>query len=57
MTVDIDINFMREALRTATEDGADPAMSPIGCVIVMDGSIIAAKRNHVAEHHDAVAYA
>ncbi len=57
MTMDCDVNFMREALRTATEDGADPALSPIGCVIVMDGRVIAAERNHVAEHHDAVAHA
>jgi tRNA(adenine34) deaminase len=57
MTIDSDMNFMRQALRTATEDGADPALSPIGCVIVMNGSIIAAERNHVAEHHDAVAHA
>lgn len=47
---------MREALRIATEDGADPALSPIGCAIVMDGRIISAERNHVAAHHDAVAH-
>lgn len=30
MTVDCDVKFMREALRTATDDGADPALSPTG---------------------------
>lgn len=57
MALDTDIEFMREALRTATEAGADPARSPIGCVIVLDGRIIAAERNHVAENHDAIAHA
>jgi tRNA(adenine34) deaminase len=52
-----DIAFMREALKIATENGSDPAASPIGCVIVMDRRIIAAQRNHVAEKHDAVAHA
>jgi tRNA(adenine34) deaminase len=52
-----DEKFMRLALKVATEKGADPSVSPIGCVIVMDGKVIAAERNHVAEHHDAVAHA
>jgi tRNA(adenine34) deaminase len=52
-----DIIFMREALRIATENGSDPALSPIGCVIVTAGRIIAAERNHVADKHDAVAHA
>jgi hypothetical protein len=46
---DNDIRFMQEALRVATQDGADPALSPIGCVIVMAGEIIPAERNHVAD--------
>src|ERR1700712_4500163 len=49
MDTDNDIRFMREALRVATQDGADPALSPIGCVIVMAGGILPAERNHVAE--------
>lgn len=57
MGLDSDVNFMKEAVRTATEDGADPALSPIGCVIVLDGEIIARERNHVTQHHDAVAHA
>ena len=56
MTQDDD-HFMREALRVATVDGDDPACSPIGCVIVLDGKIIAAERNRVAQNHDATAHA
>ena|SRR5690349_2354089 len=52
-----DEHFMREAIRTASENGTDPSLSPIGCVIVMDGRIIAARRNRVAEQHDACAHA
>ena len=48
---------MGEALRVASPEGTDPALSPIGCVIVLDGRVLAAERNHVAEHHDAVAHA
>src|SRR5438552_1867320 len=52
-----DRNFMREAIRVASEKGSDPSLSPIGCVIVMNGEIIAARRNQVREHHDALAHA
>ena len=48
---------MRAALRVATEKGTDPSQAPIGCVIVMDGNILAACRNKVDEHHDATAHA
>ena len=48
---------MREAIRVAVENGSDPSLSPIGCVIVRNGKILAACRNKVAEHHDAVAHA
>ena len=48
---------MREALAVARRKGTDPAVSPIGCVIVLDGRIIAAEANHVAEHRDATAHA
>ena len=54
---DDDERFMRAALDVATERGADPRLSPIGCVIVRNGEIIAAERNHVAERHDATAHA
>ncbi|WP_375778680.1 nucleoside deaminase [Bradyrhizobium sp. ma5] len=48
---------MREAYKVAIENGTDPALSPIGCVIVRNGKILSARRNRVAEHHDAVAHA
>jgi len=49
--------FMRRALEVATEVGDDPALSPIGCVIVLNGQVIAAERNHVQERCDATAHA
>jgi len=52
-----DEKFMRAALEIATEKGTDPATSPIGCVIVFAGKIIAAERNRVKENHDATAHA
>ena len=52
-----DERFMREALRVATRNGDDPSTSPIGCVIVLNGEIVASERNHVAEHRDATAHA
>lgn len=52
-----DETFMRAAIRIATERGADPRLAPIGSVIVLDGEIVAAQRNHVAEHCDATAHA
>ncbi len=52
-----DEHFMRVALEVATERGADPSMTPIGCVIVKDGVVLAAERNHVAENHDVTAHA
>ncbi|BAL77215.1 nucleoside deaminase [Bradyrhizobium cosmicum] len=52
-----DERYMREALRVARAKGTDPSLSPIGCVIVLDGRVLAASRNQVAEYHDAVAHA
>ncbi|WP_431202970.1 nucleoside deaminase [Bradyrhizobium betae] len=52
-----DERYMREALRVARAKGTDPSLSPIGCVIVLDGRLLAASCNKVAEHHDAVAHA
>jgi len=48
---------MREAFRVAIENGSHPSLSPIGCVIVRHGKVLAARRNQVAAHHDAVAHA
>jgi tRNA(adenine34) deaminase len=36
--------FMRKAIAKATERGSDPSLSPIGCVIVLHGKIIAIER-------------
>jgi tRNA(adenine34) deaminase len=52
-----DERYMRRAIAVATERGDDPSLSPIGCVIVKDGEVIAAERNHVDDHHDATAHA
>jgi len=49
--------FMRRAIEVATAAGDDPALSPIGCVIVLNGQVIAAERNHVRERCDATAHA
>lgn len=48
---------MRAALDVAMSRGSDPSLSPIGCVIVLGGEIVAAERNAVVEHHDATAHA
>jgi tRNA(Arg) A34 adenosine deaminase TadA len=52
-----DEHFMRRALEVASEKGTDPSLSPIGCVIVQSGQVLAARRNQVAEHHDSTAHA
>ena len=57
MSRDEDERYMGEALKIATEKGDDPALSPIGCVIVRDGRILAAARNRVAENRDVTAHA
>lgn len=57
MTSDNDEHFMREAIQVATERGGDPSLAPIGCVIVLDGQIIARERNHVADKCDVTAHA
>ena len=48
---------MARALEIATEKGSDPSLSPIGCVIVLDGTEIASSRNQVEEDEDATAHA
>ena len=57
MNLHDDEMLMREALAVATARGADPSLSPIGSVIVLDGRILAAAANRVAELHDATAHA
>jgi len=53
----LDEKWMRLALETAVRDGSDPSKSPIGCVIVLDGSVLAAERNRTEELNDATAHA
>lgn len=57
MSSTLDEQFMREALRVATAKGSHPSVTPIGCVIVKDGAILAAERNRVEEDHDPTAHA
>jgi tRNA(adenine34) deaminase len=52
-----DEKWMRLAIETAKQDGADPAKSPIGCVIVLDGKVLAAERNQTEALNDATAHA
>jgi len=48
---------MRRAIAVARSKGSDPASSPLGCVIVLDGREIAAERNQTHELPDATAHA
>lgn len=52
-----DIKWMREALAIATSKGSDPASSPLGSVIVLDGKVISAERNQTQDLPDATAHA
>lgn len=57
MSENEDVAFMRRALDVATRKGRDPSVSPIGCVIVLDGRVVAEAFNTVAESCDATAHA
>jgi len=52
-----DEKWMRMAIEIARSKGSDPATSPLGCVIVLDGKVIAAERNQTQELPDATAHA
>jgi tRNA(adenine34) deaminase len=52
-----DEGFMRTALKVARENGSSPSLSPIGCIIVRDGTVLAARRNQVSQNRDATAHA
>lgn len=56
MTED-DERWMRVALEVARSKGSDPSTSPLGCVIVRDGQVLAAERNQTHELPDATAHA
>lgn len=49
--------WMREAIAIARSKGSDPSASPLGCVIVLDGRMIAGERNQTQELPDATAHA
>ena len=52
-----DERWMRMALEVARSKGSDPSTSPLGCVIVRDGQVLAAERNQTHELPDATAHA
>ncbi len=56
MTED-DERWMRMAIDVARAKGSDPASSPLGAVIVLDGRVLAAERNQTQELPDATAHA
>lgn len=57
MCVGEDETWMRMAIEVARSKGSDPASSPLGCVIVLNGKVIAAERNQTQELPDATAHA
>ena len=52
-----DEQWMRIAIRKATEEGRDPSLTPIAALIVKDGTIVSCERNRTAEDCDATAHA
>ena len=52
-----DLNFMAQALAWAKKGQHTPGASPIGCVIVMDGRVVAEGHNEVGLLHDPTAHA
>ena len=40
-----DEKWMRKAIEIARSKGSNPSTSPLGCVIVLNGKIIAGERN------------
>lgn len=52
-----DEEFMRRAIDLAKKGDSTPGASPIGCVIVMDGEVIAEAHNEVDVIHDPTAHA
>jgi len=57
MATEPDEQWMRMAIEVARSKGSDPSTSPLGCVIVLDGKVIAAERNQTHELPDATAHA
>lgn len=57
MQTDTDEHWMQMAIDVARSKGSDPSTSPLGCVIVLGGRVIAAERNQTKELPDATAHA
>ncbi len=57
MQTHTDEHWMQMAIDVARSKGSDPSTSPLGCVIVLDGKVIAAERNQTKELPDATAHA
>ena len=57
MPNETDEHWMRRAIAIARSKGSDPASSPLGSVIVLDGREISAERNQTRELPDATAHA
>lgn len=54
---DADLAFMARALELAKRGGKVAGASPIGCVIVVDGRVVAEGHNEVGIRHDPTAHA
>lgn len=52
-----DIAFMRRALDLARRGDQTAGATPIGCVVVMDGAVVAEGHNEVGLRHDPTAHA
>ena len=52
-----DLRFMQRALDLARKGEQTPGASPIGCVIVLDGQVVAEGHNEVGLRHDPTAHA
>ena len=52
-----DLRHMRRALELARAGDAKAGASPIGCVIVLDGEVVAEGHNEVGLRHDPTAHA
>lgn len=52
-----DERWMRMAIEVARSKGSDPALSPLGSVIILGGRMIAAERNQTQDLPDATAHA
>jgi tRNA(adenine34) deaminase len=57
MASEEDEAWMRKAIAVARSKGSDPSTSPLGCVIILDGKVVAAERNQTHELPDATAHA